>query len=84
MPSPHIAAVVGVCDEVELITKCIRHLRRSDITSIVVVDNNSNDGTERILDSFAKAGQIKLLRTSGDPLKDMEYFLRGGLSRLLR
>jgi glycosyltransferase involved in cell wall biosynthesis len=73
--SPRIAAVVGVCDEVELIAKCIRHLQRSGVTSIVVVDNNSNDGTERILDSYAEAGQIELLRTSADPMKGMEYFL---------
>ena len=77
MASPLIAAVVGVRDEVELIEKSIQHLRLVGVESIVVVDDSSSDGTERILDSMSKAGQIELLRTSGDLRKDMHYFLRG-------
>jgi hypothetical protein len=77
MATSQIAALVGVRDEVELIEKCIRHLQLVGIESIVVIDNNSRDGTEWILDRLSSAGEIELLRTSGDPLKDVDYFLRG-------
>ena len=72
-----LAAVVGVRDEVELIELCIQHLYSSGVEAIVVVDNNSSDGTELILDRLAAAGRIRLLRTGGDPFTDGEYLMRG-------
>jgi glycosyltransferase involved in cell wall biosynthesis len=72
-----IAAVVGVRDEVELIEPCICHLYASGIESVVVVDNNSSDGTEIVLDRLAAIGKIRLLRAAAGQLPDVQYFMRG-------
>jgi len=77
MSTASIAAVVGVRDEIELIELCIRHLYASGIESVVVVDNNSSDGTEIVLDRLAATGKIRLLRAGGDRLPDAQYFMRG-------
>ncbi len=74
---PTIAAVVGVCDEHELIARCIEHLEALSVAAIVLVDNGSTDGTREILHEFVKQGRIALIETSGDPRHDADYFARG-------
>lgn len=44
-----VAALLGVKDEIELIGHCIEHLRRIGVTSIIVMDVNSTDGTREFL-----------------------------------
>jgi hypothetical protein len=71
-----ITAVVGVCNEVDLIGRCIQHLRSIGIDHILVADNGSDDGTETILDRLVDLGHIKLERTEGDPHKDADFLVR--------
>ncbi|WP_428311670.1 glycosyltransferase family 2 protein [Hydrocarboniphaga sp.] len=54
-----IAALVGVKDEVELIDRCIAHLRRIGVGQIVVFDANSTDGTIERLQQHAQAGALQ-------------------------
>ena len=74
---PTVAAVIGVRDEHELIVRCIMHLVSMQVTSIVVVDNGSMDGTREILHGLEREGRIVLVETDGDPRKDGDYFQRG-------
>lgn len=64
-----IAANLGVCDEVELIAPCIRHLRSIGVDFIFVTDIGSLDGTAEILREFAKDSDISLtlLSREDDP-----------------
>ena len=59
-----IAANLGVCDEVELIAPCIRHLRSIGVDFIFVTDVGSSDGTAEILREFAKDSDISLTQLS--------------------
>lgn len=56
-----IAANLGVCDEVELIAPCIRHLRSIGVDLIVVTNVGSTDGTTEILCDFARDPDICLI-----------------------
>jgi glycosyltransferase involved in cell wall biosynthesis len=48
----NIGAFVGVWNEVELIERCIMHLRKIGVDQILVCDMYSTDGTAEILESF--------------------------------
>jgi Glycosyl transferase family 2 len=61
-----IAANLGVCDEVELISPCIRHLRAIGVDLIVVTDVGSTDGTGEILREFATGPDICLIQLSSE------------------
>lgn len=72
-----VAAVIGVCDEVEMIEPCVRHAAATGVDAIVVVDSGSKDGTAEVLARLVAAGMVSVLRTDGDPEKDLDYMLAG-------
>ena len=74
---PRLAAVVGVCDENEVIGKCIAHLEAQGVQSIVVVDMNSVDGTREQLVEMRDAGRIVLIERNNDPSRDLDYLTSG-------
>lgn len=62
-----LVAIVGVCDEIEIIGRCLDHLERQGVESIVVVDMLSRDGTRELLRQRRDAGRIALVeRDNGD------------------
>jgi hypothetical protein len=77
-----VAANVGVCDEVELIERNLRHLQSIGVDRIVVTDTGSRDGTADILQAWADRGDILLLRTARDD-DDMLGFANRMLARTL-
>lgn len=77
MPYPHITAVVGVHDDVELIRRCIEHLESLSVDTIVVIDMKSSDGTTDVLHEMHGSGRIALIETQNDPHLDADYFGAG-------
>src|SRR4249919_73619 len=57
-----IAAVVGVKDEAALIVPCIERLRAIGVGPIVVLDDQSSDGTARIVDGLAADPDLRSTR----------------------
>lgn len=57
-----IAANLNVLDEVELIGRCIRHLRSIGVDLIVLTDFGSIDGTEEVLETFSGDPDISIIR----------------------
>jgi hypothetical protein len=77
MPRPQIAAVVGVCDEIEIIDRSIMHLESQGVETIVAVDMQSTDGTRERLREMRDAGRIALIEREGDPNRDADYLTCG-------
>jgi hypothetical protein len=63
-----IAANLGVLDEVDLIEKCIDHLRAIGVDVIVVTDVGSTDGTLEILRAMPAGPDFCLIETSHENL----------------
>lgn len=63
-----IGAVIGVKDEAELIAPCIERLEAIGVEAIVVLDDNSTDGTAEVVDALAacKAGQLRRVTFAPD------------------
>jgi glycosyltransferase involved in cell wall biosynthesis len=57
-----IAANLNVLDEVELIERCIRHLRSIGVDLIVLTDFASTDGTKEVLETFGGDPDIAIIR----------------------
>ena len=74
---PTLAAVVGVCDETELIGKSIAHLESQGVSSIVVIDMKSMDGTREQLREMRAVGRIELIERYNDPSRDLHYIMSG-------
>ena len=74
---PTLAAVVGVCDEHEIIERCIAHLEAQGVHCIVVVDMKSLDGTRELLVEMRAAGRIALIERDNDPRRDVDYLMSG-------
>lgn len=61
-----IAANLNVLDEVELIERCLRHLRAIGVDLIVVTDIGSADGTSEILERYSHDPDICLIQLGRD------------------
>ncbi len=62
-----IAAHIGVKDEIELIGRCISHLRKIGVSQFIVCDTQSADGTAEFLDS-QRSDSFHILKLSNtDP-----------------
>lgn len=68
-----VAANIGVCDEVALIERHLRHLQSIGVDRIVVTDTGSVDGTLEILQDWAGRGEIELLRIDPSQPDALEF-----------
>lgn len=57
-----IGAVLGVRDEVELIDRCLLHLRMIGIERVVACDMGSVDGTSEVLERHERDGFVRVRR----------------------
>lgn len=78
-----VAANTGVCDEVELIERHVRHLQAIGVDRIVITDTGSTDGTLEVLQAFAARGDIALLTVNRDE-PDAFHFANAMLRYTLR
>jgi glycosyltransferase involved in cell wall biosynthesis len=65
-----IAAHIGVKDEVELVERCITHLRNIGVSEFIVCDMRSTDGTRAILDSYRSESFRIISASNVDPAGD--------------
>ncbi|WP_322764351.1 glycosyltransferase family 2 protein [Cyanobium usitatum] len=72
-----VAAIVGVKDEVELIQPCLERLWAVGVGPILVLDNNSSDGTIDIVDRLSRHSAAPLTRTSFSPDFDQNLQVGG-------
>lgn len=63
----HIAAIIGVKDEAELIGPCIERLQALGVETIVVLDDYSTDGTAEIVAAYEARAAGKLWRVEFAP-----------------
>ena len=59
-----IAAVVSVKDEIELIDRCLAHLRTIGVDAIVACDKGSRDGTRERLDQYRADADFTIIDVS--------------------
>jgi glycosyltransferase involved in cell wall biosynthesis len=59
-----VAAIVGVKDEVELIQPCLERLWAVGVGPILVLDDDSSDGTVDVVDRLSSGSAAPLARTS--------------------
>jgi hypothetical protein len=65
-------------DEADIVDEQIKFHLNAGVDFVIAMDNLSQDGTTEILDSYAKAGQLHLIREDGEYLQQAEWITRMG------
>ncbi len=65
-------------DEADIVDAQIKFHLNAGVDYVVATDNLSQDGTTEILESYAKAGQLHLIREEGEYLQQAEWITRMG------
>jgi hypothetical protein len=65
-------------DEADIVDAQIRFHLNAGVDFVIATDNLSQDGTTEILESYAKAGQLHLIREDGEYLQQAEWITRMG------
>src|SRR6266508_1959007 len=65
-------------DEADIVDAQIRFHLNAGVDFVIATDNLSQDGTTQILESYAKAGQLHLIREDGEYLQQAEWITRMG------
>ncbi len=65
-------------DEADIIDAQISFHLNAGVDFVIATDNLSRDGTTEILESYAKAGQLHLIREEGEYLQQAEWITRMG------
>lgn len=60
-----VFGILLVRNEVDVVSVALEHHLALGLTHILVLDNGSTDGTERVLSRFAWAGRVSVLRDAG-------------------
>ena len=66
-----IAAVVSVKDEIELIDRCVAHLRTIEVDAIIACDKGSTDGTRERLDAYRADADFTIIEISDHESHDI-------------
>jgi hypothetical protein len=65
-------------DEADIVETQLKFHLNAGVDFVIATDNLSQDGTTEILDSYAKAGQLHLIREDGEYLRQAEWITRMG------
>ena len=65
-------------DEADIVDEQIKFHLNAGVDFVIATDNLSQDGTTEILESYAKAGQLHLIREDGEYLQQAEWITRMG------
>jgi Glycosyl transferase family 2 len=65
-------------DEADILDAQIRFHLNAGIDFVIATDNRSQDGTTEILESYAEAGQLHLIREYGEYLRRAGWITRMG------
>jgi hypothetical protein len=65
-------------DEADIVDEQIKFHLNAGVDFVIATDNLSQDGTTEILESYAKAGQLYLIREDGEYLQQAEWITRMG------
>jgi hypothetical protein len=65
-------------DEADIVDAQIKFHLNAGVDFVIATDNLSQDGTTEILESYAKAGQLHLIREDGEYLQQAEWITRMG------
>ncbi len=65
-----------VRNEADLVDAQIAFHLRAGVDFVVATDNRSNDGTSEILERYARAGHLHLLREDADDMRQSEWVTR--------
>lgn len=65
-----------VRDEADVVDAQIAHHLHAGVDFVVATDNRSEDGTSEILERYARAGVLHLIREPGDDLRQSEWVTR--------
>jgi glycosyl transferase family 2 len=65
-------------DEADIVDEQINFHLNAGVDFVIATDNLSQDGTTEILESYAKKGQLHLIREDGEYLQQAEWITRMG------
>jgi hypothetical protein len=65
-------------DEADIVDEQIKFHLNAGVDFVIATDNLSQDATTEILESYAKAGQLHLIREAGEYLQQAEWITRMG------
>ena len=65
-------------DEADIVDAQIKFHLNAGVDFVIATDNLSQDGTTEIFESYAKAGQLHLIRESGEYLQQADWITRMG------
>jgi glycosyl transferase family 2 len=65
-------------DEADIVDAQIKFHLNAGVDYVIATDNLSEDGTTDILESYAKAGQLHVIREDGEYLQQAEWITRMG------
>lgn len=65
-----------VRDEADIVDAQIAFHLHAGVDYVIAMDNGSTDGTTEILERYAEAGRLHLLRESGDDMRQQEWVTR--------
>ena len=65
-------------DEADIVDAQIKFHLNAGVDFVIATDNRSQDGTTEILESYAKAGQLHLIREDDEYLRQAEWVTRMG------
>jgi hypothetical protein len=65
-------------DEADIVDAQLKYHLKAGVDFVIATDNRSHDGTTEILESYARTGQLHLIREEGEYLRQADWITRMG------
>ena len=63
-------------DEIDVVDSWLAFHLNAGVDVVIATDNHSQDGTTEVLEEYARSGQVRLIRESGEDLRQDEWVTR--------